>query len=696
MVIRNDKKRFSLAFKFNALSIALILVTAVGICLYTVRSEMVNYYQELLNHGITIAETASQNCEYGIYTEDRDALKRAMQGLSKDADIAYVAVLDAGGRILASITFQTSAEIPEAQHEGEALAGQVSHRDHAGRDGGRYLEVLFPIAASTGDVLDPLLQSSERSDQKVLGYLRLGLTKEGLRRKIRDLVVSTALFTSVLVIVGSVLSFYLSRRITYPVGRLKAAAEEIAKGNFDTPIEIRTTDEIADLARSLDYMRGRVRDYNDQLQHDAIHDALTGLPNRALFSDRLRHAITLAKRRPGYYYGVLFIDLDGFKVINDSLGHTVGDLLLIEFSKKLMACVRPTDTVARLGGDEFAVLLEDISGVSNTMYVASRIKEGLKKPFAVHGNEVFVTGSMGVALSSSGYDTPEQVIRDADTAMYQSKTHRRADFTIFEPAMHARAVERLRLETDLRRAIERQEFVPYYQAILSVKEKCIVGYEALARWNHPERGLIPPGNFIPMAEETGMIVAIDRLILRQACVQMKKWLDRFRGNHLNFVSVNLAHKQILQPDLVEHVALVLDESGLPPEHLKLEITENVLFENPESASTLLSRLRGLGVQLYIDDFGTGYSSLSYLHRLPINGLKIDRSFVKRIDDVGENHAIIRTIMTLARDLNIDAVAEGVETTNQLAHIASLDCAYWQGFLFSKPVKSEEAQALIAG
>ena len=696
MVIRNDKKWFRLAFKFNALSIALILVTAVGICLYTVRSEMVNYYQELLNHGITIAETASQNCEYGIYTEDRDALKSALQGLSKDADIAYVAVLDAGGRILASITFQTSAEIPEAQHEGEALAGQVSHRDHAGRDGGRYLEVLFPIAASTGGVQDPLLQSSERSDQKVLGYLRLGLTKEGLRRKIRDLVVSTALFTSVLVIVGSVLSFYLSRRITYPVARLKAAAEEIAKGNFDTPIEIRTTDEIADLARSFDYMRGRVRDYNDQLQHDAIHDALTGLPNRALFSDRLRHAITLAKRRPGYYYGVLFIDLDGFKVINDSLGHTVGDLLLIEFSKKLLACVRPTDTVARLGGDEFAVLLEDISGVSNTMYVASRIKEGLKKPFAVHGNEVFVTGSMGVALSSSGYDTPEQVIRDADTAMYQSKAHRRADVTIFEPAMHSRAMERLQLEMDLRRAIERQEFVPYYQAILSVKEKCIVGYEALARWNHPERGLIPPGNFIPMAEETGMIVAIDRLILRQACVQMKKWLDRFRGNHLNFVSVNLAHKQILQPDLVEHVALVLEESGLPPEHLKLEITENVLFENPESASTLLSRLRGLGVQLYIDDFGTGYSSLSYLHRLPINGLKIDRSFVKRIDDVGENHAIIRTIMTLARDLNIDAVAEGVETTNQLAHIASLDCAYWQGFLFSKPVKSEEAQALIAG
>ena len=696
MDIRNDKKRFSLAFKLNALSVALILVTAVGICLYTIRSEMANYYQELLNHGITIAKTASQNFKHGISTEDRDALQRALQGLSKDADISYITVLNAGGRILASITFQTSAEIPDAQHEGEALGGQVSHRDHTGRDGRKYLEILMPVAASAGGVQDPLPKSAALPDQKAIGYIRLGLSQESLRSKVRNLVASTTLFASALVIAGSLLSIYLSRRITHPLSRLKEAAMELAKGNFDMPIEIRTTDDIADLARSFDHMRSRVRDYNNQQQHDALHDALTLLPNRALFIDRLQHAITLAKRRQGYYFGVLFIDLDRFKVINDSLGHTVGDLLLVAFAKKLVACVRPTDTVARLGGDEFAVLLEDISGESNAIYVASRIKEALKKPFPVPGSEVFITGSIGIALSSSGYDTPEQVIRDADTAMYQSKAYRRADFTIFEPAMHARAVERLRLETDLRRAIERKEFVPYYQAILSVKEKCIVGYEALARWHHPERGLIPPVNFIQMAEETGMIVAIDRLILRQACVQMKKWLDRFRGNHLNFVSVNLAHKQILQPDLVEHVALVLEESGLPPEHLKLEITENVLFENPQSASTLLSRLRGLGVQLYIDDFGTGYSSLSYLHRLPINGLKIDRSFVKRIDDVGENHAIIRTIMTLARDLNIDAVAEGVETTNQLAHIASLDCAYWQGFLFSKPVKSEEAQALIAG
>jgi diguanylate cyclase (GGDEF)-like protein len=696
MGIHSDKKRVSLAVKINTLSIALIVVTAVGICLYTIRTEMSHHYQELLSRGIAIAETASQNCEYGIYTENRVALQRALEGLSKDTDIGYVAVMNTGGRVLASITFQTSVEIPEDPHWGEALAGQVSHREHAGRDGGRYLEIHSPIVASTGDILDPLLQSTSMPGQKLIGYLRLGLTQDSLHRKIRELIFSAVLFTSVLVIVGSALSFSISRRITHPVLLLKAAAEQIANGNFDTPIEIRTTDEIADLARSFENMRGQVRYYNDQLKHDALHDVLTGLPNRALFTDRLQHAITLAKQRPKYYFGVLFIDIDDFKVINDSLGHTVGDLLLTAFSKTLLKCVRTLDTVARLGGDEFAVLLEDISGESNAMYVASRIKEELKKPVSVPGSEVFISGSMGIALSSGGYDKPEQVIRDADTAMYQSKANRRADVTIFEPAMHARAVERLRLETDLRRAIERQEFVAYYQPILSIKGKSIVGYEALARWRHPDRGLIPPANFIPIAEETGMIVAIERQIIRQACIQMKKWMELFQGSQLNFVSLNLAHKQILQPDLVEFISLVLEESGLDAKHLKLEITENVLFENPEKALAILTRLRDLGVKLYIDDFGTGYSSLSYLHRLPIDGLKIDRSFVRRIGSVGENHAIIRTIMSLAHDMNIEAVAEGVETTDQLEHLESLNCAYWQGFLFSKPVKSEEAQALIAG
>ncbi|MEK6744891.1 MAG: EAL domain-containing protein [Nitrospirota bacterium] len=695
MGTRSTTKRFSLAAKFSALAISLIMVTAVGICLFTVRMEVANYYQDLLNHGITIADATSRNCEYGVYTGDEGTLNLAIQGLSTDAEIVYASVLNADGSVLARKVFRSAMELPGDLHGKVTSVSQVRHADYVSRgDGERYLEILYPIATSQEGITDPLLQPASVMEPKIIGYLRLGLTQEGLRKKIRQLVISTVLFTSFLVVLGSALSIYLSRKITSPVARLKAATQEIAKGNFDTPIEIKTTDEIADLASAFDYMRHSLRTYRDQLVHDAFHDVLTGLPNRALFIDRLSHAITTAKRRSDFLYAVLFIDLDSFKVINDSMGHTVGDQLLIDFSKKLMTCTRPDDTVARLGGDEFAVLIEDISGQGNALYVASRVKGELQRPFTVAGQDVFITGSMGIALSSAGYESPEQVLRDADTALYQSKAHSRSNFTIFESSMHTNAVERLHLETDLRRAIDRREFVTHYQPILSVGSKCIVGFEALARWHHPERGLIAPGEFIPMAEETGLIVAIERQILRQACMQMKRWLELFAGNHLNFVSVNLAHKQIRQPDLIEYVARTLQETGLNPENLKLEITENVLFENPESATSLLWRLRDLGVKLYIDDFGTGYSSLSYLHQLPINGLKIDRSFIKRIGDGKDNQAIIRTILTLARDMNIETVAEGVETQKQLAHIESLDCSYWQGFLCSKPVKSDEAQALI--
>lgn len=696
MGTRIDKKRFSLAAKFSSLAISLIVITAVGICLFTVRMEVANYYQELLNHAIAIADSTSQNCEYGVYTGDEATLHVAVQGLSTDADIVYVAVLNAEGRMLAQKVFRTSMEIPGDLHGNVTLVSQVRHADYVGRsDGERYLEVLYPIATKQGGITDPLLQTAAVLEPKIIGYLRLGLTQEGLYRKIQQLIISTVLFTSLLVVLGSGLSIYLSRKITSPLASLKAATQEIAKGNFDAQIEIKTTDEIADLASAFDYMRHSLRTYRDQLVHDAFHDVLTGLPNRALFIDRLAHAITISKRRQDYLYAVLFIDLDGFKIINDSMGHTVGDQLLIDFSKMLMTCVRPDDTVARLGGDEFAVLIEDISGQGNALYVASRLKGELQRPFTVAGQEAFITGSMGIALSSAGYDSPEQVLRDADTALYQSKAHSRSNFTVFESSMHTNAVDRLHLETDLRRAIDRREFVTHYQPILSVGSKCIVGFEALARWHHPERGLIAPGEFIPMAEETGLIVAIERQIMRQACIQMKRWLELFSGNHLNFVSVNLAHKQIRQPDLIEFVSRTLQETGLSPENLKLEITENVLFENPETATSLLWRLRDLGVKLYIDDFGTGYSSLSYLHQLPINGLKIDRSFIKRIGDGKDNQAIIRTIMTLARDMNIETVAEGVETQKQLAHIESLNCIYWQGFLFSRPVKSDDAQALIA-
>ncbi len=691
MPSKNTRVRFSLASKVSVLATLLVLATAVGISLFTIRMEVAGNYRDLLNHGLTLADATARSCVFGVSAGSAESLNGVTQGLASDADIVYAAVLRPDGSVIARNVFHAEAEIPEGLYRDLGRVRSARHTNVMGeRDGERYLDILYPIVA------DGRFPSAAGRTERAIGYLRLGMTQQRLHAKIRHLVLSTTLFTTFLVILGSLLSFYLSRRLTAPLARLKAATQDIALGNFDRSIEIGASGEIAELAGAFDHMRHSLRSYRDQIVHDAVHDSLTGLPNRALFSDRLKHAITVAKRKHGWFFGVLVIDLDGFKIVNDSLGPTVGDQLLIECSKRLTACVRPEDTVARLGGDEFAVLLEDISGEGNALYVASRVKTVLQDPFAVAGHEVFITGSIGIALSSGGYEFPEQVLRDADTAMYQTKARSRSNFTVFEPAMHAHAVERLLLETDLRRALDRREFVTYYQPIVSVGSRDIVGYEALARWLHPERGLIPPAGFLSLAEETGLIVAVERQILRQACEQMRSWLDRFGANGLRFVSVNLAHRQIRQPDLVDYVDRTLRETGLQPEHLKLEITENVLFENPEAAANLLKRLRDLGVELYIDDFGTGYSSLSYLHRLPINGLKIDRSFIKRIDEAGENKAIVRTIMTLARDMRIDVVAEGVETAGQLSHVESLNCAYWQGYLFSRPVQSADAQALLAG
>ncbi len=723
MDVFNLKKRISLSAKLNILSISLMLVTSVGISLYLVRTELTSYYQELLNHAITIADSTSKNCEFGVYTEDRESLLSIVVGLSGDADIAYVAALNSDQREIMSRMFGQPAPIPAIPFGRIGQEG-ITYTDFVDTHDGRpYLEVLAPVVSSSVGPTDDLFQERTVSrNQKIIGYLRLGMSQEGLRKRTRHLLAAASSITTVLVLAGIGLTLLLTKRITSPLKRLTTATQEIARGNFDARIEASTNDEIADLARSFDHMLVNLRTYRKQVEertseltasnrqlveevnartiaeqqllHDALHDTLTGLPNRALFIDRLDHAITISKRRKDYLYSVLFLDLDRFKVVNDSLGHVIGDQLLVAFGERLLVCLRPGDTVARLGGDEFAILLEDISGIGNTLFIAERITKELTSPFSVGGHEVFVTASVGIALNSADYDRPEQILRDADTAMYQAKAGVGTKHVVFEPGMHAHAVERLRLETDLRRAVERREFLVFYQPIVSVRTGRIVGFEALARWQHSERGLVNPGDFVPLAEETGIIVAIDRLVLREACRQMNSWLKRLPGISLEYVSVNLSNKQMAQPDLVSHVEQVLGETGLKPEHLKLEITENVILENPEAAAAMLARLRALGVQLYIDDFGTGYSSLSYLHRLPINGFKIDRSFIQRMGEKGEHQEIIRTILLLARDLKVEVIAEGIETESQLEQIRALNCEYWQGYLFSVPVKSAVAGALL--
>ncbi|MFI5454725.1 MAG: putative bifunctional diguanylate cyclase/phosphodiesterase [Isosphaerales bacterium] len=432
----------------------------------------------------------------------------------------------------------------------------------------------------------------------------------------------------------------------------------------------------------------------DRLQHDAFHDSLTGLPNRALLLDRLGQHVARTKRLVDSRFAVLFLDVDGFKFVNDSLGHQIGDQLLIAIGRRLEGCVRAGDTIARLGGDEFIALVEDFETTEFILRLTERILEEMQAPFSLDGHELVVTASIGIALSGSNDDSAEEIIRNADIAMYQAKSHGKAGFVVFDEVMHASAVTRMRTESDLRQASMRGEFRLHYQPIVSLRTGKIRSFEALLRWYHPERGLVCPDEFIPLAEETKLILPIGLWVIRTAADQLRKWQKQFWRSPPLAISVNLSCRQFFQPDLVYQVERALLETGLDPRCLKMEITESTIMEQVESASSALARLKSLGVKLALDDFGKGYSSLSYLHQLPCDTLKIDRSFIARIGPGGENTEIVRTIISLAKGLGLDVVAEGVETASQLVQLKDLGCHFGQGYFFSRPLTDEAAGALL--
>ena len=433
----------------------------------------------------------------------------------------------------------------------------------------------------------------------------------------------------------------------------------------------------------------------EQLLYDALHDPLTQLPNLTLFRDRLAMSIAQTKRRPGFLFAVLFFDLDRFKNINDSLGHAVGDQLLKAIAQRLLTFLRPGDTVARLGGDEFAILANDIEDASDATRIAERIQDELRQPFDLGGYEVFTTASIGVTLSSTGYDRPADVLRDADTAMYRAKSAGTAQHAVFDEAMHHRAVELLKLENDLRRAVERDEFSIYYQPIVNLTSGKIDAFEALVRWQHPERGLVLPTEFIGVAEETGLIVPIGWRVIEQGCEQMASWLKGVDRKRRPSLSVNLSARQFAQPDLVPRLKATLQKTGFPPTALRLEITESLFMDDADAAIAKLDELCALGIELHLDDFGTGYSSLSYLHRLPTHTVKIDRSFVSRMDAGNGEAEIVETIVSLARGLGMQVAAEGLETSDQFLKVRQLDCEYGQGFYFSEPLDADDARQLYA-
>jgi PAS domain S-box-containing protein len=452
----------------------------------------------------------------------------------------------------------------------------------------------------------------------------------------------------------------------------------------------------------------------EKLVHDAFHDSLTNLPNRALFLDRLERTVARAKRHNDYKFAVLFIDIDRFKIVNDSLGHHAGDELIIEFSKRILHSLRledvisrpatpdsfvnewttKDDTLARLGGDEFTVLLDDLRSPADSIRVASRIQQSFAEPFSIAGQEVFITASVGIAASSQSYTCAADVLRDADIAMYRAKAQGKARCEVFDQATHDQAVGRLKIETDLRRALEREEFRVYYQPIVSLGSGDIAGFEALVRWDRPGVGIVAPAEFISVAEEIGLIVYIGNWVLRKACEQAHRWhLANPRERPLT-MSVNVSGRQFKQPDIVEQVEKILRETQVDPTAIKLEITETVTMDNADRTIRVVEGMKRLGVRLSIDDFGTGYSSLSYLRKFPMDTLKIDRSFVHKLASNPENLEIVRTIMSLARNLGMDVVAEGAETTEEIELLKALDCDFSQGYFFSKPVDSEQADNLL--
>ncbi len=485
--------------------------------------------------------------------------------------------------------------------------------------------------------------------------------------------------------------YFTYRRYVDDVKKTSALAEQAERDRAEQAE--RHIEELQHHIAEQDRIGQALRESKEKFRHAAFHDSLTDLPNRNLFMETLSFSLEKLKHKPNFKFAILFLDINRFKTINDSLGHSMGDRLILHVAKRLATAVREKDLVARFSGDEFAFILNNIGGIEDAVEFAQIIQDKISAPFTLNGRQVFTSFSIGIAMGTADYDAAENILRDADIAMYHAKAAEK-DYVVFDQKMHARAVTLLQLETDLRGAIERDELCMYYQPIVDLSSMRLFGFESLIRWNHPQRGLVPPNEFIPVSEETGLIIPLTLWVLRTSCRQMVEWQRKSESNKDLVVSVNLSGKHFAQKDLVKQIETIVRETQINPKSLKLELTESAVMENAESVILMLKQIRDLGVQLSIDDFGTGYSSLSYLHRFPINTLKVDRSFVSTMEDGSENGEIVRTVVALAKTLGLNVIAEGIESIHQLHQLRILGCEYGQGYLFSRPVPVEEVERLL--
>ncbi|MDJ0580837.1 EAL domain-containing protein [Crocosphaera sp.] len=674
---------FSVRAKLT-LSITLIILGITGgLTFLSVHKDQKSHEHDMTEKGELFLDSIDVLLRNSLYSLDVNTVVRSVEQFREHQTlIETVCVFDADGRLLIEST-QGNLTL-EAQPDifGVEI---INHQGYIYQQYDDYLLAAKPI----------------RFGEKTVGGIAIKLSKNNLQEKINTVRVQGLLIAIFAVSGGVIITLFISYSVTVPLNQLVKATKRITEGDLSYRIDLKNKSEFSLLAKEFnkmsDWLEETLQKYqesNTQLQHDLFHDNLTGLSNRVHIIQEIEKAINRKKGNNDYNFSLLFLDCDRFKVINDSLGHDVGDQVLVNLAERLNLCIRKDDIAARLGGDEFVILINNISDVEQVTQIADRILEKMSQPLILDNQQLVITMSIGVVMSQENYKDADDLLRDADVTMYHAKQKGKAQYAIFKPIMHTEALERLKVENGLRKALEKKEFHLYYQPIISLTTSQLIGFEALLRWHHPTQGWISPGSFIPVAEETGLIVPLGEWVLQEACRQISVWQSHFTFSKPLKISVNISSYQLNQSEFVAQVQRVLKETEIKASQLNLEITETVIMDNIESVCFKLQCLQKLGVKVSIDDFGTGYSSLNYLQQLPIDILKIDRSFVSRLESHPTEFRIIEAIIKLGNILGMETLAEGIETLEQYNLIKSLGVNYAQGYLFSKPLNVNSVEQIL--